>query len=635
MKWFYIIALMVTLGLASAPFWLLKAEDTSRFEGKIVQYNIYPSKVNSIDAVTCGDTTSAAIQGNFYEGLYTYHYLKRPMEVIPDLADGMPEISADGLMYTVKIKKDVKYFRNPCFGKESDRRYKNRTVTADDFVLAFKRVGDYHINTRLSLAFVQDKLLGMEEYHRKTRNYAPGDFSRYEKEDLPGVVAVDEHTIQFKLAKPFPQLLYVLAMQCYAPIPREVISYHLATKDDGKGGRIPIPIKERSSTEIRTPEAVVGTGAFMLTEWVRGSKIVVERHPEYREVRYPSEGAPGDREMGLLEDAGKRLPFVDAKHMTCVTEPNPQWMLFLTKQRDYALIPPQVFQTVISPSHELLDAWGKQGISLRKDPYPAIYWIAFNMEDKIVGASKSLRQGLYLSFDVEEYIKTVWNGRGKRGLNIIPSTFKGHKEAGRGPYAHVDIETAKKKIAQAKEELAAAGVIGPGEDIPTITLDLGGRDELVRRIAQFIKGEFRKVGVRVKIELNDWPTLLGKINNKRFQTCTLGWHADYPDAENFLQNFYSPNIDLNTNYVSYINKEFDRLFEESSKHPNVKDRVPIYAQMAQMISEDVPVILLAEPVTYVLLRPWTHNFKYHPIAYGLGRYTRIDLDARVKAGGRK
>ncbi len=274
-------------------------------------------------------------------------------------------------------------------------------------------------------------------------------------------------------------------------------------------------------------------------------------------------------------------------------------------------------------------------LPLRKDPYPAIYWIAFNMEDKIVGASKSLRQGLYLSFDVEEYIKTVWNGRGKRGLNIIPSTFKGHKEAGRGPYAHVDIETAKKKIAQAKEELAAAGVIGPGEDIPTITLDLGGRDELVRRIAQFIKGEFRKVGVRVKIELNDWPTLLGKINNKRFQTCTLGWHADYPDAENFLQNFYSPNIDLNTNYVSYINKEFDRLFEESSKHPNVKDRVPIYAQMAQMISEDVPVILLAEPVTYVLLRPWTHNFKYHPIAYGLGRYTRIDLDARVKAGGRK
>jgi len=635
MKWFYVTAMIVTAALVASPFLLLKAEDTSRFEGKIVQYNIYPSKVNSIDPVTCGDTTSAAIQGNFYEGLYTYHYLKRPMEVVPELADGMPEISDDGMTYTVKVKKNVKYFRNPCFGKESDGRYKNRTVTADDFVLSFKRVGDYHVNTRLSLAFIQDKILGVEEYHRKTRSYAPGDFSRYEKEKFPGVVALDEHTIRFKLARPFPQLLYVLAMQCYAPTPREVISYHLSTKDDGKGGRIPIPVKDRSSTEIREHEAVVGTGAYMLTEWVRGSKIVVERHPEYRDVYYPSQGAPGDREKGLLEDAGKKLPFVHAKHMICVTEPNPQWMLFLTKQRDYALIPPQVFQTVISPSHELLDTWKQQGITLRKDPYPAIYWIAFNMEDEIVGTSKALRQGLYLSFDVEEYIKTVWNGRGKRGLNIIPSTFKGHKEAGRGPYAHVDIEAAKKKIDQARKELAAAGVIGPGEDIPPITLDLGGRDELVRRIAQFIKGEFRKVGVRVKIELNDWPTLLGKINNKRFQTCTLGWHADYPDAENFLQNFYSPNIDLNTNYVSYVNQEFDRLFKESSKYPEVEKRVPLYARMARMIAEDVPVILLAEPVTYSLLRPWTHNFKYHPIAYGLGKYTRIDLDTRIKAGGRK
>ena len=427
MKWFYIIALLLTIALVATPFWLLKAEDTSRYKGKIVQYNIYPSKVNSIDPVTCGDTMSAAIQGNFYEGLYTYHYLKRPMEVIPELADGMPDISDDGLTYTIKIKKGIQYFRNPCFGKESDGRYKNRTVTAHDFVLAFKRVGDYHINTRLSLAFVQDKILGFEEYRRKTRSYAPGDFSRYEKENLPGVVALDEHTLQFKLARHFPQLLYVLAMQSYAPTPREVISYHLASKDDGKGGRIPIPVKERS-TEIREPEAVVGTGAFMLTEWVRGSKIVVERHPEFRDVYYPTEGAPGDREMGLLKDAGKKLPFVDIRQMICVTEPNPQWMLFLTKQRDYALIPPQVFQTVISPSHDLLETWKEDGISLRKDPYPAIYWIAFNMEDEVTGTSKALRQGLYLAFDVEEYIKTVWNGRGKRGLNISPAHSRDTKK---------------------------------------------------------------------------------------------------------------------------------------------------------------------------------------------------------------
>jgi ABC-type transport system substrate-binding protein len=147
-------------------------------------------------------------------------------------------------------------------------------------------------------------------------------------------------------------------------------------------------------------------------------------------------------------------------------------------------------------------------------------------------------------------------------------------------------------------------------------------------------GEFRKVGVRIKPELNDWPTLQAKVHNGRFQACTMGWHADYPDAENFLQNFYSPNIETNTNNVNYVNLEFDRLFEECGKHPDVNDRVPLYAKMGKMIAEDVPVMLLSEPVSYILLRPWTHNFKSHPIAYGLGKYTRIDVDARVKHGGR-
>ena len=635
MKWFYIIALLAAIALVAAPFWLLEAEDTSQFEGKIVEYTTYSSKVNSIDPATCGNTLSAQIQGGFYEGLYTYHYLKRPLEVIPDLAESMPEISPDGRTYTVKLKKGIKYSRNACFGRESGgkHKYKTRTVRADDVVLAYKRVGDFHVNTRLSLAFLQGKILGMDEYRRKTRSYAPGDFSRYENEDLPGVVALDEHTVRFKLKELFPQLMYVLAMQFYAPIPREVISYHLATKDDGKGGRIPIPIKERT-TEIRRPEEVVGTGAYVMTTWVQGSRIVMERNPDFHDSYYPSEGAPGDRERGLLEDAGRKLPFVDVRDMRCVLEPNPDWMLFLTRQKDYALIPTRVFQTIISPSNELLAAWQKQGIRLLKDPHPGIWWIAFNLANDVVGKSKALRQGMYLAFDVEKFIDVVWNGRGKRGLNIIPSTFKGHKEAGRGPYAHVDIEAAKKKIAQAKKELADAGVIKPGDNIPVITIDFGKRDEQTHRIAEFMMGEFRKIGITIKAELNDYPTLLGKINNKRYQTCMLGWYADYPDAENFLQNFYSPNIERNTNYFSYENEEFDRLFEESGKHPNIADRVPLYARMARMISEDVPVILLYEPVIYTLLMPWTHNYKIHPVAYGVPKYMRIDVAARIKAGGR-
>ena len=140
----------------------------------------YYSKIRDLDPATCGDTASTDIQAHVFEGLYGYHYLKRPVEVIPLLADGMPKISKDGLIWTIKIKKRVKYSRNPCFGRDEKGKPKTRTVTADDFVLAFKRIADYHVKTRLAMAFVGDKIAGFGEYRRKTKTYASADFSRYD-----------------------------------------------------------------------------------------------------------------------------------------------------------------------------------------------------------------------------------------------------------------------------------------------------------------------------------------------------------------------------------------------------------------------------------------------------------------------
>jgi oligopeptide transport system substrate-binding protein len=321
--------------------------------------------------------------------------------------------------------------------------------------------------------------------------------------------------------------------------------------------------------------------------------------------------------------------------MRCILEANPDWMLFLTKQQDYSKIATSTSKTVVSPSAELMNSWRDQGISLLKYPHPGLAWLAFNMNDSVIGQSKSLRQGMYLGFDAKKYIKHVLNGMGKPSLNIISSTFKGHKEAGPGPYAHFDLDAARKKIAQAKIELANAGVIQPGDDIPPITIEFGKRDEQTHRIAEFMMGEYRKIGLTIKPKLNDYPTLLGKMNNKRFQALILGWYADYPDAETFLQNFYSPNIERSTNYFSYKNPEFDRLFKLAGTHTDINDRIPLYASMAKIIAEDVPVILMYEPVIYTLIRPWTHNYKPHPVAFGVAKYTRIDVKARVKAGGRR
>lgn len=668
MKWFYPIAIAVVAALTLWPLWALDKEKPDLYAGQVVRYDVYGAAVKSLDPATCGDTTSSSFQGNVYEGLYTYHFLKRPMKVIPDLAQEMPDISKDGLTYTIKIKKGVKFHRNPCFGKAneiSEHPWATREVTADDFVLAFKRIADYHVNTGLAWAFCE-RIKGIRDYREKTRKYVVGDFSRY---DLPveGLEAVDDHTLRITLAKPFPQFLYVLAMHVTAPVAREAIDYHLGTEMDGKGGRRAIAPAKRG-TEFREAEQVVGTGPYVWETFQRKKRIILVRNPDYRKATYPTEGYPGDvqaarkakakvlketndpnaaaaaydkiinatsdKGQGLLEDAGKRVPFIDVLHYNYVAETYTAWKLFLTRQRDVSGISRDIFESVIQPGKKLSPRWKEKGIRLVTYWSPAIYWVAFNMEDPIVGQSKSLRQALCAAFDVETYLRVLFNDRGKRAVNILPSTFKGHIEAGVGPYYRYDLDLAKKKLKDARKELAAKGLLENGK-IPQLVLDIGGTDSESIRRGQFFQQQFAKIGVDLKIQPNDWPKLQEKVSNKTTQLYTMGWHADYPDAENFLQLFYSPNIEKETNNTNYSNPTFDMLYELSRVMQDSPQRTKLYARMVNIVSEDVPVLLLTEPEGFVLVYEWVKNVKPHPIGYGYMQYRRIDAELRRKMGGKE
>lgn len=612
--------------------WRSEHRSSRSFRGQVVLYSAFSAKIRSLDPATCGDTSSAVMQTQAYESLYHYHYLKRPVEVIPVLAAAMPEVSADNLTYTIPIRTDIRYAPNVCFGRGADGRPKTRSIRASDFVLAFKRVSDFHVNTTMAWSFLSGRIVGLDEFRKKTETYQAGDFSRYDL-DIEGIQAINDSTLQFKLTAPYPQFLYVLAMHSCAPIPPEVIDYYLATEASGSG-RKPIPIEQRS-TEITLPEQVVGTGAYILTEFDPAGRIIFERNPEYHHGFYPTEGSPGDREAGLLADAGKPLPFIDVLYYEFVGEDSTAWMRFLAHQVDVGGIPRDVFASVITADRALEEAYAKEGIRLIKSTDPTIFFLAFNMQDPVVGASRALRQAMALGFDVEQYIDVLWNGRGKRAMNIVPSAIAGHDEAGPGPYARYDPAEAKRLIAQATQELGALGRLDSRGRIPGITVELGGTDEQSRRYGAFLQQQFSAIGLEIKISPNDWPTQLDKIHNKMAQTYSSGWHADYPDAENFLQLFYGPNIKKGTNNTNYSNAEFDALYDRVKVMGDSPERRELYGKMARIISEDLPVLVIFEPETFTLTYDWVKNIKPHPFSYGMTKYRRIDEDRRRRMGGRE
>lgn len=641
MRWFYVIALVVALGLGLLPLWLIAKTDQEVVEDMVAQmgtgdqrrivFDTYSGKIRSKDPATCGDLPSATILANVFESLYQYDYLDRPKNtnweetIRPLLADGLPEVSADKLVYTIHIKKGVKYRRDACFGTNPDDTPKTRELKAEDFVLGFKRIADPFITTDLSLAFIEDKVKGVAEYREQItkKKYAKWDFSRYQKEAISGIEALDDYTLRITLSSPHPRLMYVLAMPNYTPIPRELVDYYLA--QGPPAARDPV---------INDYHAMVGTGPYFISDFVDGGHIILERNPDFRPDYYPKQGAPGDMEAGLLKDAGKQVPFVDMIFLTFAAEQNSAWTLFLKRQSDLGAIPNDLYGQVINTSKDLNEEMRRQGIKLIKYRQLGVYWFTLNMDDPVLGKSKSLRQALCLAFSVEDYLKVLLSDRGVRAVNIVPASFEGHDEAGPCPYARFDLAEARKKIVQAKQELVAAGVIQPGQEIPTLKLDLGNTDESTRRFAEFTLQQFEEIGLHIKPYLQDFPTLLGKMRKKQCQIYYSGWHADYPDAENFLQLFYSGNVDRGTNNSNYRNAEFDKLYTQAVDMQPSKERLDLYVKMIRMINEDCPIVLLTEPVAYLLTQPWVRNVKPHPLGYGYFKYRFVDPEARRNAGGR-
>ena len=623
-----------------------------------IHYDVFTGGVRSIDPTTCGDVTSSSFQGELYDGIYTYHYLLRddgrPV-VVPGLAAEMPEISDDRLIYTIKLKKGVYYHRNPCFDKLPDGRFATRQVEAKDFVLAFKRIADSHnVQADLSWSLIRGKIRGLDEFREicatKYKN-SPGDFSRYDLK-VEGVIALDRYTLQLRLKQPFPQFQLVLAMHLYAPCPREAIDFWLTTKSTSNDPmsltRETIPQEKRSVT-FMAPEMVVGTGAYLLDTWHRRSKIILVRNPDFREEYYPTVEelrtlAPNKstvekqieelQNLGLLKDAGKRLPFIDASVYEFVKEPYPMWMLFLSRRSDASGIPGQAVEQVVTPGKELTDEWKKRGIYLRKYSSPTLYWIVFNMDDPLFKASPALREAMCLCYNVEAEIKVLLNGRAKRATSIVPTFFAGKEQAGPGPYYRFDLEEARKKIKIAKQQLRDANLLDEDGEIPEIRFSLTSGTTQQRRAA-FTRQQFRQIGVNIKPEFMDWPTLQHKVHTKQAQMYIMGWHADYYDAENFLQLFYGPNIKEGTNNSNYNNPKFDRLYEKSRTKPDTPERTKLYAQMISMVNNDTPVLMQTEPLSIVLIYDWYQNILAHPVGYGFGKFRRINVELRKKMGGRE
>jgi len=562
-----------------------------------IRYVAIGAKIRGLDPGDIGDVTSSAVASQCYETLYQYHYLKRPYELIPCLAQSMPKVSEDGLTYTITLRKDVYFVDDPCFEGGVGRR-----LTVHDFIYAWKRIANIKYLSKNWWIF-DGRIVGLDEFRNYTKTVEKKEEVDYSR-PVEGLRALDDFTLQIRLTKPWPQITYLLAHLPTAPMAREAVEYY--------GDQI--------------MNVAIGTGPFMLKSWKRGSKLVLVRNPKFRKELYPCRGEEGDRQKGFLADCGKELPLLDGIEYLIVEEDQPRWLLFMQGKIDASGIPKDFYNQAVTPQRELTPQLKAKGMELIIQEDPSTYWFGFNMEDPVVGKNLPLRRAMSCAWNRAEYIDVFTNNRGIPAKGIFPPMLEEYDPNFVNPWTQYDLD-------RARELMKQAVALNGGKPLK-VTLSLPGTDTVFRQMGQYFQRCMAKIDLKVEVDYYDWPTFQDRVRSKSIQIFAMGWVADYPDGQNFLQLFYSPNESPGPNNFNYKNPEYDALYRRIETMPRSPERLKLYRRMERIVCDDCVAIVSLHGVGFVPYYKYLRNYKPHAFGYGLAKYQNIDLELRRKLVGR-
>ncbi len=628
-----IVALLLLPGCGNNPY---PAGDTL----KATLYTVFGDDPLTMDPSIAYDFNSEAIASLVYPSYYQYDYLKRdPLVLVPALGaeeakvekvpvraveDGKP-VTKTGERWTFRIKQGLHFQDDPCFPNG-----KGREVVAADFLNSFRRMADPRVPCPVVANF-SGKILGMAAFRERLQK--DGSDRKQAAIDLKMPIeglqldAVDPYTFRIVMDQPYPQLRFWMALPFTGPLAEEVLNRYADERVD-----------PATPDLLKLSRHPVGCGPFMLTEYVKKSRIVLKPNSNRRAEFYPTDGDPGDRKAGLLADAGRQLPLVDGIQINIIRESITSFNQFIQGYVDSAGVGQTNFQEVMNQPGQLSPAMGRRGIQLAHATNYEISYFAFNMLDPTFGGlsekNRKLRQAISLAIDSQELIDLFFLGLGIQGQSLLPPGLFGYDAGYRNPYRKFD-----PSLARAKQLLAEAGYPN-GIDKSTgrrlvLNWDNGNTSPAGRQFTGLLQRQVERLGIEVQSHSFLGPALKQRVNKGQCQFMGGAgvWGADYPDAENFVFLLYSPNSAVKSsgpNDSNYSSPEYDRLFERMRVMIDGPERLAIIHKMRAIVQEDCPVIPYRHTESYGLLQSWLHNYKVHPVTEDGWKFLRVDAEQRAR-----
>jgi ABC-type transport system substrate-binding protein len=573
----------------------------AREEGKTLHLAFRSPETILDPPQTNTDLNTTTVLAQILEAPLGFDYLARPVRLVPITAQALPEVSADGRAFTVRIKPGIYFAADPAF------KGARRELVADDYVYAIKRFYDPKYNSSDLYLFESVKLLGLTELRAKAlKGRTPFDYDT----EVAGARALDRYTFEVRLGESDPRFIYRLAdpALCGA-VAREVVEFY----GDEVGAH------------------PVGTGAFRLKAWRRGSRIELERSPQFRQVEY--QGLPADEPIARAIAArlrGQPLPRVDRVIVDIVEEAQPRWLSFLNGDYHWLEVPGP-YKQLAAPSGKLAPYLAKRGVTLQAQLQPDMTMNFFFMEHPLVGGytpdKVALRRAIGLAFDGDALIRHVYGGVGIPAQSTIPPFTSGYDPAYKSEMSDYD-------PARARALLDLYGYVdrdGDGwreqPDGKPLTLVLSATSRQLDRWAnEQWKRSLDAVGLRIEFDISTWPELLKKSRAGTLMMWGYTWVATSPDGGFFLGIAYGPNAS-EANDPRFALPAFDALFERQRALPDGPQREALMREAKNLLVAYMPFKVHLHNVVLDLVQPWTHGYWRHPFMRDVWRF----VDTEPKA----
>lgn len=363
------------------------------------------------------------------------------------------------------------------------------------------------------------------------------------------IAATNDSTLIISLNAPFPPFLGLLSMQYCSVVPHEAI--------------------EKYGADFR--QHPVGTGPFRFGMWKEGVKLVLLKNEHYFE-----KGSAGP------------LPYLDAIAVTFIVDKQSAFLEFMKGNLDFMSgIDVSYKDELLTNAGELRSKYATE-INLTKQPYLNTEYLGILIDTNFAAAAKSplklklIRQAINYGFDKVKMMRYLRNNIGMAGTaGFVPAGmpwFDQHEVIG---YAY--------NREKAMQLLSQAG-FPSGKGLLPITLSTNAS---YLDLSKFIQSQLSEIGIELKIDVTPPAMLREMIAQSKVNFFRGSWIADYPDAENYLSLFYSPNFcPAGPNYTHFKSTEFDKLYSECIRETNDSIRGTQYIKMDRLLMDEAPVVVL-------------------------------------------